>query len=38
MSVKSDGSDTNSSKEIKRTFALIVEGDSIHYLLHSKAI
>lgn len=38
MSVKSDGSDTNSTKEIKRTFALIVEGDSIHYLLHSKAI
>lgn len=36
MSVKSDGSENHSSKEIKRTFALIVEGDSIYYLIHSK--
>ncbi|CAD8186772.1 unnamed protein product [Paramecium octaurelia] len=38
MSVKSEGSDNLSSKEIKRTFALIVEGDSIYYLLHSEKI
>lgn len=37
MSVKSDGSE-NSGKEIKRTFALIIEGDSIYHLLHNKEI